>query len=59
MIQHQQPKSVAVMAQECMLSIIQGRNADELNSTERDGIVYVSIQLAKELHEALKGEDLL
>lgn len=49
-------KTIEEMAQEIMLSLVGNYKSDELHSAERDEVVYVSIELAKDLDKALKDQ---
>lgn len=49
-------KTIEEMAQEIMLSLVGNYKSDELHCNERNEVVYVSIELAKDLDKALKAE---
>ena len=49
-------KSIEEMAQEIMLSLVGNYKSIELHCEEREEVVYVSIELAKDLDKALKAE---
>ncbi|NTY98612.1 hypothetical protein FCH30_15545 [Acinetobacter radioresistens] len=46
-------RSVEDMAQECLLKLLPSYTANELSAPDREELVYVCIELAKELHAEL------
>lgn len=46
-------RSVEDMAQECLLKLLPSYTANELSEPDREELVYVCIELAKELHAEL------
>ena len=46
-------RSVEDMAQECLLKLLPSYTANELRAPDREDLVYVCIELAKELHAEL------
>ncbi|PKH28752.1 hypothetical protein [Acinetobacter radioresistens] len=46
-------RSIEDMAQECLLKLLPNYNANELRAPDREDLVYVCIELAKELHAEL------
>lgn len=46
-------RSIEEMAQECLLKLLPSYTANELSAPDREELVYVCVELAKELHTEL------